>query len=73
MILADHSQPVGFAFEAFETHVRVSNASLADRESQDASGDASRQHTWGTVRAVGALRPIIHMASIVKMIKGPNS
>jgi chemotaxis signal transduction protein len=73
MILANHSQPVGFAFETFETHVRVSEASVADRETQDASSDANRQHRRGTVRAVGALRPIIHMASIVKMIKDPHS
>jgi hypothetical protein len=73
MILADRSQPVGFAFETFETHVRVPEPSLADRDFQDASGNANRQHTRGTVRAVGALRPIIHMASIVKMIKDPNS
>jgi len=73
MVLTGRSHPVGFAFETFETHVRVPEMSLADGELQGSSANVARQHLRGTVRASGALRPIIHMASIVNTIKGKGS
>ena len=68
MVLARMPQPVGFAFETFESHLQVSEISLANDEGGVNAGAAGR-HTGGTVRAAGALRPIIHMASVVEMIR----
>jgi chemotaxis signal transduction protein len=50
-------QTVGFAFEAFESHLQVLASSV----------------TGKTVRAAGALRPIIDMPSVVAMLKGQIS
>jgi purine-binding chemotaxis protein CheW len=69
-VLARAPQLVGFAFETFESHVQVSQASLAMDESEDAG---TAQHMRGTVRAAGALRPVIHLASVLEMIRGKNS
>jgi chemotaxis signal transduction protein len=68
---------VGFAFEAFESHMQVPEASLPGGEGANAvtgaSPGPSRQHLRGAVRAAGAMRPIIHLASVVEMIKDRNS
>jgi CheW-like domain len=50
-------QTVGFAFESFESHLQVLASSV----------------TGETVRAAGALRPIIDMPSVVAMLKGQIS
>jgi chemotaxis signal transduction protein len=73
MVLAGASQSMGLAFDAFEAHLQVSEASVANGEGEGAGGGASRQHMRGTVRAAGALRPIIHMASVVELIRGNKS
>ncbi len=72
MVLARMPQPLGFAFETFEAHVQVPEAALADDES-GADGGAARRHASGTVRAAGALRPVIRMSSVVEMIGDENS
>jgi chemotaxis signal transduction protein len=72
MVLARMSQPVGFAFEIFESHLQVPETSLANDEGSAKAG-AARQHAGGTVRAAGALRPIIRMASVVELIRDKNS
>ena len=68
IVLARMPQPVGFAFETFESHLQVPEASLANGEGEGANAGAARQHTSGTVRGAGALRPIIRMASVVELI-----
>jgi purine-binding chemotaxis protein CheW len=73
IVLARTSQPVGFAFETFESHLQVSEASLANGQVEGANSGAAGQHTSGTVRAAGALRTIIRMASVVELIGGKNS
>jgi chemotaxis signal transduction protein len=70
-VLARGPQPVGFAFETFESHLQ-SQASLASGTAEDAALGASG-HMRGTVRAAGALRPIIHLASMLAMIGGKQS
>jgi chemotaxis signal transduction protein len=72
-VLARAPQPVGFAFETFESHLQVSQASLADGNGENADTGGTVQHMRGTVRAAGALRPIIHMASMLEMIGDKNS
>ena len=72
MVLARMSQPVGFAFETFESHLQVPETSLANDEGS-ANAGAARQHAGGTVRAAGALRPIIRMASVVELIGDKSS
>ena len=71
MVLARMSQPVGFAFETFESHLQVPETSLANEEGGVNAGAAGprRRH----VRAAGALRPIIRMASVVELIGDKSS
>ena len=71
-ILARAPQPVGFAFETFESHLRVSQSSLANSNGDDA-GMGARAHTRATVRAAGKLRPIIYLTSMLQMIGGKYS
>jgi chemotaxis signal transduction protein len=71
MVLARMTQPVGFAFETFESHLRVPEISLGNDEGVNAG--AAGRHAGGTVRAAGALRPIIRMSSVVEMIGDKNS
>ena len=72
-VLARAPQPVGFAFETFEWHLQVSQASLADGNGEASGTGGTAPHMRGTVRAAGALRPIIHLASMLEMIGGKNS
>jgi chemotaxis signal transduction protein len=72
MVLARMPQPLGFAFETFESHLQVPESSLANGEG-GANAGAPRQYTSGTVRAAGALRPIICMASVLELIGNKNS
>jgi chemotaxis signal transduction protein len=71
VVFARAPQLVGLAFESFESHLKVSEASLAGSENEERTG-ISGQHMRGTVRAAGVLRPIIHMASVVATLKGLN-
>jgi purine-binding chemotaxis protein CheW len=73
IVLVRVPQPVGFAFDTFESHLRVAGADLADDGEADGSPHPTTQHLRGTVRAAGALRPIIHMESVVQMIGGNRS
>jgi purine-binding chemotaxis protein CheW len=73
MILAGTSQPVGFAFETFEEQLQVSKTSLADGEDRGGGGGATRQPVRGAVRAADVLRPMIHLASVVELVRDKNS
>jgi hypothetical protein len=64
---------VGFAFETFESHLQVSQASSAGSNGEDSGTGGTVQHMRGTVRAAGALRPIIDLASMLEMIGDKNS
>ena len=70
LVLARAPQPVGFAFETFESHLQVS---LAAGNGDDSGTGGTAQHMRGTIRAAGALRPIIHLASLLEMIGDKNS
>jgi chemotaxis signal transduction protein len=72
-VFARAPQPVGFAFEAFESHLQVSPDSLSSGNDDDAGTGGTGRHVRGTVRAAGALRPIIHLAFVLAMIGGKNS
>jgi chemotaxis signal transduction protein len=69
MLLAGAPQPVGFAFETFEAPLQVPESSLVNGADEGVAGSAARQHLRGMVRAAGALRPIIHLPSVLKSIK----
>jgi chemotaxis signal transduction protein len=71
-IFARAPQPVGLAFESFEQHLQVSRSSIASDNGEDGSTVAAGRHLRGTVRAAGALRPIIHLASVLEMIEGKH-
>jgi chemotaxis signal transduction protein len=66
MVLARVSQLVGFAFDTFESHVQMPQGAIATSAAQTAP------HLLGTVRAEEALRPIVHLASLVEFIKELN-
>jgi chemotaxis signal transduction protein len=71
-VIARAPQPIGFAFEAFESHLLVSRASLTDGGDEDA-GTSATGPLRGMVRTAGALRPIIHLASMLEMIGDRHS
>jgi purine-binding chemotaxis protein CheW len=73
MVLAGGSQPVGFAFEGFDAHVQVSEASLVSGEDQPVGAVTTRQHARGSIRVAGALRLIIQIASVVETIRNNHS
>jgi purine-binding chemotaxis protein CheW len=73
MILAGAAQPVGFAFETFERHLQVSKDALADGEDRGEGSGATRRHVRGAVRTGDVLRPMIHMASVIELVRGNNS
>jgi purine-binding chemotaxis protein CheW len=74
MVLAGGSQqPIGFAFEGFDAHVQVAEASLVSDEDRAASAVTTRQHVRGNVRAAGALRLVIQIASVVETIRNNHS
>ena len=66
IVLARASQLVGFAFDTFESHVQMPQGAIA------ASAALTAPHLRGTVRAQEALRPIVHLASLVEFIKEMN-
>jgi chemotaxis signal transduction protein len=72
-IFARAPQPVGLAFETFESHLRASQSALTTDNGEDAGTVGAGQHLRGTVLAAGALRPIIHLASVLEMIGGKRS
>ena len=72
-IFAHAPQPVGFAFETFESHLQMPRSSLANGAGEDAGMRATGQHMRGIVRATGALRPIIYLASVLETIGGKHS
>jgi chemotaxis signal transduction protein len=73
VVFAHAPQPVGFAFELLESHLRVSQTSLSDTESDVSHREVAGRLIRGTVRVAGALRPLIHMASVVESIGGQKS
>jgi chemotaxis signal transduction protein len=73
IVFARGPQRLGFAFETFESHLQVSQGSLARGDIEGGEPGATRRQTQGTVRAAGSLRPIIHLASVVAMIGDINS
>ena len=68
MVLAGGARPVGFAFEGFEAHLRVPAAATENGGDAGGEGGAARQYTRGSVRAAGALRPIIRMDAVMKLM-----
>lgn len=72
-IVARAPQPVGLAFESFESHLQASQSSLATDNGEDAGSVGTGQYLRGTVLAAGTLRPIIHLASVLELIRGNRS
>lgn len=71
LALVGRARPVVFVFEALEAHVSVPTESLTDAEHRgnDARGDCLR----GTLRAAGSLRRIIHLPSVMELIRNNES
>jgi hypothetical protein len=68
MVLAGGARPVGFAFESFEAHLRVPAASAQNGGDAGGGSGATRRYTRGSVHAAGALRAIIRMDAMMKLI-----
>jgi len=64
LLLTRGTTPVGLAFEAFEVHVRVPQASFAKSE----ASSTAREHLRGAVQVGGIMRPIIRIDSVIKAI-----
>jgi chemotaxis signal transduction protein len=73
VVFTRSAQAVGFAFETFESHLQVSESSLVMQEGHDAGRVEIGRHVRGTVRVGGALRPIVHMASVLAMLGDKKS
>jgi chemotaxis signal transduction protein len=73
LLLAGGAQPVGFAFETFEAHLQVSQASLTVGEDRGEGSGATRRPVRGAVRAADILRPMICMVSVVEQVRGNSS
>jgi chemotaxis signal transduction protein len=74
IVLAGGSQqPIGFAFDGFDAHVQVTEASLVGSEDREASVVVARQHVRGNVRVAGTLRLLIQIASVVETIRNTHS
>ena len=69
MVLAGGARPVGFAFEAFEAHLQVPAASAQNGGDAGGESGATRRYTRGSVRAAGALRAIIRMDAVMKLVE----
>jgi hypothetical protein len=59
---------VGFAFEGFEAHLQVPAASAENGGDAGGESGATRRYTRGSVGAAGALRAIIRMDAVMKLI-----
>ena len=70
IVLARAPQVVGFAFDAFDSHLKVSAASLVEADSHQVGGG---QYVRGAVQVAGTLLPIIHLASILPTLKGSRT
>jgi chemotaxis signal transduction protein len=69
-VLVRGPQTVGFAFDTFDSHLKVAAAALAQRDAQDAAG---AKHLQGAVQLTAALLPIIHLTSILQTLKGSRT
>jgi chemotaxis signal transduction protein len=73
IVFARAPQRVGFAFETFESHLQVSQETLERGEGDVLGTGVNGVHVRGAVRAAGALRPIIHLDSVVAMLRDKRS
>ena len=73
MVIGGDSHRMGVAFEGFDAHVQVPEASLLSDEDRAVSGVTARQHVRGNVRVAGALRLIIQLTSVVETIRNNHS
>jgi chemotaxis signal transduction protein len=69
LVLAKGPQAVGFAFQAFDSHLKVPAGSAAEGDLHEGS---SRQHLRGAVQVQGSFLPIIQLASILQTLKGKD-
>jgi purine-binding chemotaxis protein CheW len=69
-LLAQGREAVGLAFDAYEQHIRLPQASL-DAAGTTEPGDATapaHKHLRGTLEVDGVLRPIIDVAALLRTL-----
>jgi purine-binding chemotaxis protein CheW len=64
LVLVRAPDLVGLAFDLFESHVRVTAASIA----RTSDGGARSQFASGAVRVAETIRPVLHIAALVEAI-----
>ncbi|HEX4241639.1 MAG TPA: chemotaxis protein CheW [Steroidobacteraceae bacterium] len=67
LIFPQAAPAIGLAFAALEAHVKVPKESVQDEQAQTAA--AARAFARGVARVGSTLRPIIHLESVLKVIK----
>lgn len=69
LVLARAPEPIGFAFDSFEAHLRLpqQSVSVPDRE------EHARRHVRGAVRVDGATHSIIHIESLLGAVARQTS
>ncbi len=65
LVMLSGAHPVALAFDAFEGHLRMPPAAFARHHG---TGPASR-HVREVVRCNGATRPVLHLPSVLEVIK----
>lgn len=66
LVVAEAASPIAFAFEGFDSHLRVVLESVSAPETSNA--DTHTAAVVGAVRADGATRPLIHLPALVEGI-----
>jgi hypothetical protein len=74
MVLHRVGEPVALAFENFEAHFSAEPANIFSAPQLVAAmPDSARAHLYDAVRTGDAIRPIIHMQSLLDPIQQPHN
>jgi len=65
LILTAGQTRIALAFDQFEGHTRVARNAIAE----EGGGQTQRHHVREVVRTAGFVRPIVHLPSILEMIR----
>lgn len=67
------NQSVALAFEKLDTHFSAKESELIPAPQRVAAPGSTRMHLSGAVRAPDAIRPIIHISSLIQSLQPPDA
>jgi purine-binding chemotaxis protein CheW len=62
LVVAQHAEPIGFAFEVFDAHLRIDSAQVSGTE---AEGEGALR---GAVQTGGRAVPLLHLPALIEAI-----